>query len=179
MALWAATLVNIKGHVEGTQRGNIMSVNPKTQAQFGVAQMELEIPIKPKPTRVWQALIEETSRWWHKDFYTSSAAKGFVIEPRLGGGVFEDWGDGSGQMWYTVIGINPPNFLMLEGLLSPAFGGPATTILQLDLQGTGKTTLLRLSDTIFGRVGDEKLTQTREGWMMLFDGGLRAHVEGA
>jgi uncharacterized protein YndB with AHSA1/START domain len=154
-----------------------MSDTAKTRADFGVAAIELEIPIKAKPARVWQALIEETSQWWQKDFYTSAAAKGFVIEPRLGGGVFEDWGDGSGQMWYSVIGINPPSFLMLQGLLSPAFGGPATTLLQLELKGTGKTTLLRVSDTIFGRVGDEKLTQTREGWKMLFDDGLRAHVE--
>lgn len=178
-AFWAETLVNLKGHVEETKRGDLMSSNPETRADFGVAQIELEIPIKAKPTRVWQALVEETTRWWHKDFYTNTAAKGFVIEPRLGGSVFEDWGDGSGQIWYSVIGIDPPNLLMLQGLLSPAFGGPATTLLQLDLKGTGKTTILRLSDTIFGRVGDEKLTQTREGWTMLLDAGLRAHVESA
>ena len=156
-----------------------MSAQPKTQADFGVAEIELEISIKAKPSRVWQALVEETSRWWHKDFYTSPEAKGFIIEARLSGRVFEDWGNGSGQMWYSVIGINPPNSLMLQGILSSAFGGPATTLLHLDLKSTGKATILRLSDTIFGRVGDEKLAQTRDGWMMLFDAGLRAYVEGA
>lgn len=155
-----------------------MSSNSRTRAEFGVAQIELEVPINAKPLRVWQALVEETSQWWHKDFYTSPAAKGFVIEPRLGGRVFEDWGNGAGQIWYSVIGINPPKSLMLQGLLSPAFGGPATTLLQLELEASGKSTLLRLSDTIFGKVGDEKLTQTREGWLLLFDAGLRAHVEG-
>ncbi len=174
--VWAGTLVNLKGHVEETKGGNPMSDNPKTRSEFGVVQIELEIPIQAKPARVWQALVEETSQWWHKDFYTGDA-QGFVIEPRLGGRVFEDWGDGAGQTWYTVIGLNPPKFLMLQGLLSPAFGGPATTLLQLDLQGTGKTTVLRLSDTLFGCVGDDKLGQTREGWKTLFDDGLRAHVE--
>ena len=29
-----------------------------------------------------------------------------------------------------------------------------------------------------GGAGDDKLTQTREGWMILFDAGLRAHAEG-
>lgn len=180
---WAESLVNLKGHVE-TKAGEIMSNsamsnNSKGRSDFGVVQIELEIPIQAKPSRVWQALMEETSRWWHKDFYTSPSAKGFIIEDRLGGRVYEDWGDGSGQMWYSVIGIHPPHMLMLQGLLTSAFGGPAITILQLDLRASGKTTVLRLSDTIFGQVGDEKSSQTREGWLMLFDGGLRAYVEGS
>ncbi len=153
--------------------------NPLTQATFGVAQIELEIPIKAGPNQVWEALVHETSRWWHKDFYTSSATKGFVIEPRLGGHAYEDFGEGTGQIWYTVMGIQPPRSIMLLGLLTPAFGGPAQTILELNLKSSGETTILQLSDTIFGKVGDQKLTQTREGWMLLFEGGLRAFVEGA
>ena len=149
----------------------------KTQADFGVVTIELEIAIKAKPARVWQALIEETSQWWLKDFYTSPSAKGFIIQPRLGGLVHEDWGNGAGQVWYTVIGIDPPNSIMLLGHLSPAFGGPSTTMLHLRLQSTDKTTVLQLSDTIFGKVGDDKLSQTREDWRMLFDDGLRAFVE--
>ena len=156
-----------------------MSSNPLTQATFGVAQIELEIPIKAKVDRVWEALVHETSKWWHKDFYTSPSAKGFVIEPRLGGHAYEDSGEGTGQIWYTVIGVHPPNSIMLLGLLTPAFGGPAQTILQLNLKSSGKSTILQLSDTIFGKVGDEKLAQTREGWMLLFDGGLRAFTERA
>lgn len=173
-AFWAATLSNLKGHVEGDD----MSGTPTTRADFGVAHVELEIPIKAKPARVWQALVEETGRWWHRDFFTSPAARTFVIQPRLGGVAFEDWGDGAGQVWYSVIGVRPPAFLMLQGLLAPAFGGPATTLLQLDLKPAGRNTVLRLSDTIFGKVGDDKLSQTRDGWKMLFDAGLRAHVEG-
>ena len=178
-ACWAGTLLNLKGHIEDTEQGEVMSGNPKARAEFGVVQIELEIPIKAKPARVWKALVEETTAWWRKDFCTSPAAKGFIIEPRLGGRVFEDWGDGAGQVWYTVIGIDPPNSLMLQGLLSPAFGGPAITLLHLEVKVSGKYAVLRLSDTIFGKVGDDKLAQTRDGWMMLFDGGLRAFVEGA
>lgn len=178
-ALWASGLLGLKEHVEKQKGANPMSSHPLTRATFGVAQIEMEIPIQATPGRVWEALVRETSLWWHKDFYSSPKALGFVIEPRLGGQAYEDWGDGAGQVWYTVIGIHPPHSIQLLGLLTPAFGGPAQTILQLDLKAAGKFTKLQLSDTIFGRVGDEKLTQTREGWAMLFDGGLKAFVESA
>ena len=178
-ASWAESLLGLREQIEKRKGENPMSNNPLTQAAFGVAQIEMEISIKAKPARVWEALVQETSRWWHKDFYTSPLAKGFVIEPRLGGQAYEDWGNGAGQVWYTVIGVHAPNSIMLLGLLTPAFGGPAQTILQLKLEASGKSTTLQLSDTIFGRVSDEKLTQTREGWTMLFDGGLKAFVEGA
>ena len=176
-AHWARNLLRLKTHAETNTGDDSMASNPLTQATFGVAQVELEIAIKAKPARVWEALVQETSRWWLKDFYTSPATKGFVIEPRLGGHAYEDCGDGAGQIWYTVVGIQPPHSIMLLGLLTPAFGGPAQTILQLTLKATGRGTTLHLSDTIFGRVGDEKMTQTREGWTMLFDGGLKTYVE--
>jgi DNA-binding transcriptional ArsR family regulator len=176
-ALWAKSLLDLRDHIEERKAEVPMSSNPLTQATFGVAQIELEIPIKAKLARVWEALVRETSHWWRKDFYTSPATKGFVIEPRLGGHAYEDCGEGAGQIWYTVIGVHPQTSIMLLGLLTPAFGGPAQTILQLTLKTSGKNTTLQLSDTIFGKVSDDKLAQTREGWMMLFDGGLRAFLE--
>jgi len=174
---WAKNLLDLRDQIESKEGNEAMSSNPLTQATFGVAQIELEIPIKAKPAQVWDALVEETSRWWSKDFYTSPSTKGFVIEPRLGGHAYEDCGDGAGQIWYTVIGVQPASSLMLLGLLTPEFGGPAQTILQLTLKSAGKQTLLQLSDTIFGRVTDGKLSLTREGWILLFDAGLRAFIE--
>lgn len=176
-AHWAGNLLQVRDHVEDRKRESAMPKAPVTFAKFGVAQVELEIPIKASPARVWEALVKETSRWWHKDFYTCATAKGFVIEPLLGGRAYEDWGHGAGQIWYTVIGVDPPNSIMLQGILTPAFGGPAATILQLTLKSSGKNTVLKLSDTIFGKVGDDKVSQTRQGWEMLFEQGLKAFVE--
>jgi DNA-binding transcriptional ArsR family regulator/uncharacterized protein YndB with AHSA1/START domain len=177
-AIWSRNLLALRDHVEQSTE-KPMTSNPLTQAAFGVAQIELEIPLKARPARVWEALVRETSDWWSKDFHTSPATKGFVIEPRLGGHAYEDCGNGAGQIWYSVIGVHPPESLMMLGLLTPAFGGPAQTILQLTLKDAGKNTILQLSDTIFGKVGDDKLSQTREGWMMLFDAGLRTLIESA
>lgn len=170
-------LSHLRAHVEHRKRGPAMSKAPTTAAKFGVAQLELEIPIKARPARVWQALVKETSAWWNRDFYTSATAKGFVIEPLLGGRAYEDWGNGAGQVWYTVIGVDAPHSIMLQGILTPAFGGPAATILQLVLKGSGRNTVLMVSDTIFGRVGDDNVARTREGWETLFGKGLKAYAE--
>lgn len=158
-------------------RGTNMSTTKDDTAAYGMETAELELTIAAPPERVWQAMVAETTAWWSKDFYTSSAAKGFVIEPRLGGHAFEDWGGGAGVIWYTVIAVDAPRSLVMQGMITPAFGGPTQTLLQLTLEGRGAGTVLKLSDTRTGRVGNMKGSDTREGWRMLFEDGLKAHVE--
>lgn len=174
-AHWAQSLLRLRDNIKHEER--TMSTKNKSETGYGVAQIEMEIAIAAKPERVWSALIGETSRWWLRDFYSDTSAKGFVIEPTLGGRAYEDWGDGAGFVWYTVIGIQAPRSITMQGLLTPAFGGPSQTILQLALEASGKATTLRLSDTLFGKVSDEKREQTREGWQLLFGSGLKAFVE--
>jgi len=173
-AQWAERFLRLKDHLD-----SLPTETNVTTATYGVANVELDVTIKAKPARVWQALIGETSHWWLKDFYTNPTTKGFIIEPKLGGLAYEDWGDGAGQVWYTVTGLEANKSLALLGHLTPAFGGPSTTMLRLSLEASGKHTLLKISDTIFGNVGDAKMAQTRDGWKMLFEGGLKAFVEQA
>jgi uncharacterized protein YndB with AHSA1/START domain len=154
-----------------------MQLEAKPVSTFGVAQIELEIRIQATPARVWEALVKETTHWWSKDFYTSPQTQRFMIEPKLGGHAYEDCGEGTGQIWYTVIGVHPPSSIMMQGLLTTEYGGPSHTILHLQLKPSGTGTTLQLSDTIFGKVGGEKLTQTREGWKLLFEDGLKNYVE--
>ena len=156
-----------------------MSKAKDDPAAYGVVTVELEVAINAKPERVWQALVGQTSAWWSKDFHTNPAAKGFVIEPRLGGYAYEDWGHDAGQIWYTVIGVDAPRMLTMQGLITPEFGGPTHTVLKLTLEPNGGSTILRLTDTRFGRVGDGGSTATSDGWRALFEDGLKAHVERA
>jgi uncharacterized protein YndB with AHSA1/START domain len=94
--------------------------------ESGVRIIELEISIRAPVERVWKALVKETGKWWLRDFYTSGEAKTFVIEPVLGGKMFEDWGDGAGVIWATVTAVKAPTMLELAGVSSPAWGGPST-----------------------------------------------------
>lgn len=173
-AYWSKHLVSLKTVVEATGVTD-MAAEKKKSATWGMGQAELEIPIQATRQRVWEALTQETSKWW--SFYTNNAAKQFIIEPKLGGRVYEDWGNGSGVLWFTVLAVDPPSSLSMTGLVTPAWGGPAESFVQFTLKASGKQTILQISNTVFGKVLDEKQSQAKEGWKMLLDDGLKQYVE--
>lgn len=138
------------------------------------ASCELEVVIAAKPDRVWKAIACESSEWWPKDFVTSERTRRFVIEPVPGGRAFEDFGDGDGLVWYTVIGVEAGRELIMAGHLLPPFGGPAMTALRLTLSSQGPGTLLKVRDDRFGILGG---APPIDGWREVFDRGLRRYLE--
>jgi uncharacterized protein YndB with AHSA1/START domain len=151
----------------------------KSQPQAcGARVIELELEIRAPVGDVWRALVEETGRWWRRDFLTSDQARAFVIEPVLGGKMYEDWGGGAGVVWATVTALQAPTRLELAGVSSPAWGGPSTHYHAFRLEPRGGGTLLRFSDAVHGRIDDATETSLREGWLLLWDA-LREHCERA
>ncbi len=140
-----------------------------------IEQVELEITIHAGVQNVWKALLEETTFWWLKDYYTSTKAIGFHIEPKLGGRMYEDWGNGSGVVWYEVFALNPPHSLDLRGFIAVPYG-PALSLLHLELTAVDGSTVLKLSDTIFGSSRNNGESKS-EGWKELFEKGLKKYVE--
>jgi DNA-binding transcriptional ArsR family regulator/uncharacterized protein YndB with AHSA1/START domain len=165
-AVWAARLTNLQSQIEG----DLM----ETRAA-ALEQVELEITIHGSIERVWKALVEETTFWWSKEFYTSQKTKSFQIEPKLGGKMYEDFGDGAGVIWYEIFAINPPHSLDLKGYLAVPYG-PAFSLLHLELKASGKKTVLMLSDSTIGLSTDSGKTKL-DGWKLLFEEGLKTYVE--
>jgi len=168
-ALWAPKLTSLKAHLEGE---HAMST---TAPASPFVRVELEIRIDSPRERVWKALIEETTFWWPRSFYTGPA-KGFHIEPRLGGRVYEDWGNEAGAVWYTVFALNPNTSLDLQGAMAVPYG-PAFTLLHLALEDDGAGTVLKLSDSTLGESAGECDGTKEAGWMQVFSDGLKAYVE--
>jgi DNA-binding transcriptional ArsR family regulator/uncharacterized protein YndB with AHSA1/START domain len=165
--LWASRMTNLKSKIE---EENVMKT--RTAA---LGQVELEIPIQAPAERIWKALVEETTFWWSKDFYTSQKTKGFHIEPKLGGRMYEDWGDGAGVIWYEIFAINPPLSLDLRGYLAVPYG-PAFSLLHLELKANAGETVLMLSDSTIGAPKDDGKAKF-DGWKQLFEDGLKNYVE--
>ena len=165
--MWAGRLSDFKKTIEGE---NAMSALPVPST---LDRVELEIEIAAAPARVWSALMEQTTLWWPKDFYTGPA-KGFHIEPRIGGRVYEDWGDGAGVIWYQIFAMNPGVSLDLQGNMAVPFG-PAMTLLHLELEAHGKGTRLKVSDSTMGVACDRK--EKVDGWRRIFGEGLKRFVE--
>jgi hypothetical protein len=149
----------------------------KNSKGIGAVQADVVVTIHAAQARVWEALVQETTNWWPQSFWTSERTKRFVIEPKLGGRVFEDFGRGEGATWYTIVGIDSPHLLLLVGHLGPPFGGPLATLLRIALTTLAPNeTKLEISDSAFGQVAD---CDTESGWREVFDDNFRAYVETA
>jgi uncharacterized protein YndB with AHSA1/START domain len=141
------------------------------------ATVEHETTIDAAPERAWRALVEETPQWWREGFYALPDARSMRIEPRLGGLMYEHGADGSAVAWASVIAIAPGRSIDLAGNLSVAFGGPAHVLLRFELAAKGKTTVVKVSESRIGRVSADAAQQTKKGWALLLDGGLKPHAE--
>jgi DNA-binding transcriptional ArsR family regulator/uncharacterized protein YndB with AHSA1/START domain len=162
---WAAGLSGLERAIESGGR-----MEPSE-----ITRIEMEIDIAAKPERVWKAITKETTLWWRKDFYAGSNTKAFRLEPVVGGRMYEDGGEGRGVLWYTVIAIDPPRSIDLSGVLAAAFGGPALSVVRLQLTENDGRTILALSDSILGAKSDPK--EKLAGWRLLFEEGLKPFVE--
>jgi uncharacterized protein YndB with AHSA1/START domain len=171
---WVSNLLQLKYLAEQTTEN--MGESSKS---ITTTTVFIELNIKAKKTRVWQALTEETGIWWKKDFYTNPKTREFVLESRLGGLMYEDAGEEEGLVWASVIGIDSPNSLQLKGQLSPKFGGPAISFMKIQLEDSEGSTLLKITDTIFGSISENLQKNLTEGWQAIFEEGLKPHAEQA
>ncbi len=174
-AHWASALLRLKAAAEAPEGDDVM---PKAAEPIGWTHVEVEVSIARPPEAVWTSLTEEIGAWWLEGFYAGTNPKGFRLEPELGGRMYEDWGDGNGLVWYTVLGIEPPKSLFLSGQITEDFGGPASTCVRVLLEPDGDGTRVRLTDDLCGRVTEESAGKIEGGWRALLTDGLKAHVEG-
>jgi len=160
-AVWAEKLTALKFEME------------ESGMQSNIDTVEMEISIHALKAKVWKGLVEKTTFWWPRNFYTSPKAKGFHIEPTLGGRMYEDWGNGDGLVWYNVFGVDAGESIHLQGFLSPPYG-PAHTLLVLTLSEKDGVTVLKLSDSTIGKTDK---CEKEAGWKELFEGSFKPYVE--
>lgn len=147
-------------------------------ANISALTIELQVIIEAARPRVWKALVAETSRWWPRSFLALPDSRRFVIEPRLGGRVYETSGKGAGAVWYTVSAVVPPSLLAMVGHLAPPFGGPSVSMPRFTLEEDGtRRTIVRLGDAMLGRIDESTRACCEDGWRTLLEKHLKAHVE--
>lgn len=150
-----------------------------TQGETRALKYELEVAIDATVDAVWEALVEETDAWWLPDFHMVGEGSVVTLEARAGGLLLEAQPDGGSLLWYTVVMCRPGQSLHLVGHIAPAWGGPATSMLELALSERDGQTLFTLRDALFGQVTPKHADTQREGWIELFTKGLKRHVEAA
>ena len=148
-----------------------------TPEAYATHELILEVHIRAPRERVWKALTEEISAWWPAAFLETGEAR-FRIEPRVGGRMFEDAGDGEGILWATVTVVRAPEILCLAGDLFPEYGGPGRSYSRYELSVDGDETILRFRDLTCGRLTPATCASLTKGWKFLFEGALKAWLEG-
>lgn len=128
-------------------------------------------------TLAWEAYFTHLGHWWSKDMFTSPKTKRFVIEPKLGGLVYEDYGGSEGLVWGTVIGVDKPHSLLIKGTLSRQFGGPATTIEELSFEEIDGKTKVSYHLDFVGVVDDKTRNSLAEGWQMILNDLYKPYCE--
>ena len=171
-AQWASNLLNLKSKIENNQKEKELMENTNSSVK-----VLLEIPIEAKIETVWNSLISDVNQWWRKDFYTSPKTKAFIIEPKVGGRMYEDYGNNEGLLWSNVIVLDAPNVIEFKGHLTPEFGGPAISFLRLSLKEENTSTILTVTDTVFGIVSEKTKSDLESGWKLLFEDSFKSYIE--
>ena len=183
-ALWAAPLVRLKDAIEQTPLPQpdqqSMTELPTAAEPVRPASMltvTLEIAITATTSRVWNALTSQMDLWWPADFRAATDSLRMHFDATLGGRIYEEGKNGSGVIWYTVYAITPGANIDLAGQLSPAFGGPAQSLLRLELREQGHQTILVLTDAVVGNLGARSAESLRSGWVAIFGEAFKACAE--
>ena len=148
-----------------------------SERQFRAADLHQEVRINASVERVWEALTDQIGSWWPASFYVGTSPVRFVLDARVGGLLFEDWGDGEGALWATVISVRRREMLQCAGDLAAEFGGPARNLTTFSLEADGDHTLLRFRDTVYGQPADDTLTNMEAGWRFLLNDCLKPYAE--
>lgn len=166
----AAEVLALRRRVEQPEGGTSMTV---LTDQIRTVRIETELRFRATPDRVFRALTEETLQWFPFT-YGEDRVKAIVVEPRVGGAHFEDWGDGMGHLYGHVTVFDRPRRFATRGRIMPG------TILdtQYVLDADGDQTVLRMSKVAVGPMSEEEAASVHtHGDISRFEEPLRRLVE--
>jgi len=146
----------------------------------GVVDVALEWPVAASPQRLWRALFEQPESWWPAAHRAVGGDARMRFEAKLGAQLREESEEGGGLVWYEVIAIDPMRSVDLSGHLAARYGGPASSLLHIEIvPGADEgSSILKLTDSLFGRVGPNLRGSLTSGWQAIVGEGLVAYAAG-
>ena len=96
---------------------SVTTTAPSAEAdpvQVRTVRLETELRIRASCDRLFQVVAMESQSWFPHS-YGGDRTRRIVLEPKVGGLHFEDWGDGAGHLYGHVAAFDPPRRLELRG----------------------------------------------------------------
>jgi uncharacterized protein YndB with AHSA1/START domain len=148
-------------------------MNPVDDA-VRILRIETEVRLSARPEQVFDAITVHFGDWWPHRF--REGAK-LVLEPRLGGRCFEDWGNGTGAMYAEVTHLEPPVKLCLRGPWG--LNRESQVIIWWHIKPSHTGSVLTRSFRAWGHFEDDMVEAYRDGARVALEHHLKPYVEGA
>lgn len=153
-----------------------MPTSDKARLETHAVRYAFDLNINASPAKVWELLTHNISVWWPSHFNSDPGTERFVLEPTVGGRMYEDTGNGSGVLWGNVVVVSPEKRLVIRGSMFPDYGGPGEFFLSIEIEPRADGCKLTIDDAQFGVISTEGLESTEAGWKELF-GELKRFAE--
>jgi DNA-binding transcriptional ArsR family regulator/uncharacterized protein YndB with AHSA1/START domain len=148
--------------------GNDMDHSEQGSGQRPVGHVEVraEVRVDAPPPKVFDTLLG-IGDWWPHRFRDGSSV---ALEPWVGGRFMEDFADGSGALYGTVVLLDRPSALRVSGPMgmTGAVAGAWTVRCADDGEG-GRATRVTLEHSAYGDVDEDTRTAYTEGWGEVLD----------
>lgn len=151
---------------------------------FSYFEIVQEITLEASLEKVFSACIGDLSPWWGAPYLQDANSKHVILEPRPGGGLFEQWSEEAlqcqreGAVYGTVMEIADAELIVIHGPFGMDW--PTQSHVRLDfLKNAGKdrATDLKLTHRCYGMISAAQHENFRFGWDDLLNSRLRAWVE--
>jgi DNA-binding transcriptional ArsR family regulator len=137
-------------------------------------RLAYELRVRATAQRTFEVMTQRSLDWFPHT-YGGDRVRRVVVEPRVGGQHYEDWGDGRGHLYGHVTVFDPPRHWSTRGRLSPG------TILDTEYEltdGPGGVTV-RVTKVAVGPFSEQEAAGiTRFGDIRGFAAAIEALAEG-
>ncbi|MFN8459621.1 MAG: helix-turn-helix domain-containing protein [Anaerolineae bacterium] len=175
-ARWASALLNLKQLIE--EKGEKPMTNqPNDQVLLRNMQVEQEVSINASAERVFEALTADVAAWWGAPYLLTASPQAIILEPQVGGRLYEQSSSGDGALWATVTTIRKNEHLELTGPIGMSGALHSVVTFNLEPKNEGEATLLKLSHHAIGQLGDDTQSNYNAGWQELLGVRLKTFVE--
>lgn len=135
-------------------------------------QIEQQIEINAPFTSVFHSLVNDINDWWEFRFEEDNSK--ITFDPKVGGLFMENWGNGEGALWGTVLYYKKNEEIRLQGLLG--MQGAVTSHYGYRLERNGDATTVKLSHSAVGLLDPKWEEAHTNGWALLLNK-LKMHTE--
>jgi len=164
---WASSLLRLREHAE---EGTGMATTGVTESRVEVLDIAQDVRVAGSAEAVFDALLDMDA-WWPLRFREGATV---LLEPEIGGRYWEDWGQGDGALYATVVAFHRPVLLGLRG--PHGMEGPVNGVITYELEPVDGGTVVRLSHRVVGLLDDATRAGYIEGWPRVL-AALRLHAE--